>query len=72
VLKTSLSVSPLQFGCLSGKSESRGVVTCRCVVTCMEKSPSARRRFVRARLFIHEFNFGAIRFRVVEDRFCVF
>ena len=42
MLKTSLSVSPLQFGlplyvCFKGeKSESRGVVTCCCVVTCME------------------------------------
>ena len=39
VLKTSLSVTLLQSRLLSvwaGKSESRGVVTCCCVVTCME------------------------------------
>ena len=40
MLKTSLSVSPLQSRLLSvwggGESESRGVVTCCCVVTCME------------------------------------
>ena len=39
MLKTSLGVTLLQSGLLSvwaGKSESRGVVMCCCVVTCME------------------------------------